>query len=98
MPRAKAIQVELDSPRTGSTPLTVAVAVFGMTVTAVVLGTALYGPRENSERAFRLLEFPLLGRLMDRLGRNTAPEDPESSPPTRRRTLPSARGEAVTLR
>ncbi|MFJ5212292.1 hypothetical protein [Streptomyces nigra] len=31
--------------------------IFGMAVTTVVLVTALYGPKENSERAFRLLGF-----------------------------------------
>lgn len=96
MPRSKPIPV--DTPRTGSTPLTVAIAVFGMTVTAVVLGTALYGPRENSERAFRLLEFPLLHRLMDRLGKNPETEAPEPSPSARRRTRPAAREEAAPLR
>lgn len=80
------IQIQVNIPPGVVTNLVVAVAVFGMATTAVVLGTALYGPKENSERAFR---------VMDRLKKTPEAEKPQPSPQARSRTGSTARAESV---
>ncbi|MDX3527113.1 hypothetical protein P1P75_11830 [Streptomyces sp. ID05-39B] len=94
MPRANTapIQMQINIPPGVATNLVVAVVVFGMAGTAAVVGTALYGQPENSERAFRLLHL---------LRRTPEPETPKPSPSPQSRTRPSARGkgvQAATLR
>ncbi|MFF4276177.1 hypothetical protein [Streptomyces sp. NPDC001536] len=51
-----------------------ALLAFKLIVFGVLLGTALYAPRENSDRAFRLLDL-MTG----------TPEPPAPTPPVRRR-------------
>lgn len=80
------IQIQVNIPPGVLTNLLVSVASFGMVGIAVVLGTALYGPEENSERAFR---------VMDRLKRSPEPEKPQPSPQARSRTRATARGASV---
>lgn len=46
-----------EEPPAGASGLHTAVAVFGMSMVGMVVATALYGPHENSERAFRLLHW-----------------------------------------
>ncbi|MDX2948014.1 hypothetical protein [Streptomyces caniscabiei] len=83
MPRATTTPVQISIP----TALVVAVVGLGLVTRAVVLGTALYGSEEKSERAFRLL---------DRIpGRTSEPQKPEPSPTARSRTRPTSRGESV---
>lgn len=92
MPRANTTPVQIHLPREVAIALAIAVgglAVFAMGAAAVVLRAALYGEPEESERAFRLLNW---------LKTTPAPEDPDPSPSTRRRSRPAARGEALTLR
>jgi hypothetical protein len=86
MPRANTTPIQIHLPPGVATNLVVAVVVFGMATTAVVLGTALYGPEENSERAFR---------VMNRLRRAPDPEKPQPSPQARSRTRPTGRGESI---
>lgn len=86
MPRANTTPIQIHLPPGVATNLVVAVVVFGMAATAVVLGTALYGPEENSERAFR---------VMNRLRRAPEPEKPQPSPQARSRTRPAGRGESI---
>ncbi|MET8451648.1 hypothetical protein [Streptomyces sp. NPDC005209] len=57
---------------TDSTVLAVKLVVLG-----VLLGTALYAPREKSERAFRLLDL---------MKGSPEPAAPAPAPPVRRRT------------
>ncbi|MFF4527037.1 hypothetical protein [Streptomyces bluensis] len=86
MPRANTTPIQIHLPPGVATNLVVAVVVFGMAATAVVLGTALYGPEEKSERAFRLMNW---------LKKTPEPDKPQSSPQARSRTRPAARGESV---
>ncbi len=44
-------------PQAAGSGLQTAVVVFGMTLFTMVVGTALYGTQEQSERAFRLLPW-----------------------------------------
>jgi hypothetical protein len=87
MPRTANAPIQINIPPGAVTNLLVSVVVFGMVTTAVVLGTALYGSEEKSERAYRLLDR-IQGRPLD-------PEKPEPSPTPRSRTRPTARGESV---
>jgi hypothetical protein len=94
MPRSNTVPIQIQLPPGAATNLAVAVVVFGMAGIAVVVGTALYGPEENSERAFRLLNWLKPEKTPD-------PEVPEPSPTARTRTRPSPRGkgvQAATLR
>lgn len=59
------------------TPLQWTLAGFAMALTTMVVTTALYGTKEQSERAFRLLPW---------LKRSPEPAAEEDTPPTRRRT------------
>ncbi|MGW6603134.1 hypothetical protein [Streptomyces sp. NPDC055036] len=86
MPRANTTPIQIHLPPGVATNLVIAVVVFGMAATAVVLGTALFGPEENSERAFR---------VMNRLRRAPEPEEPQPSPQARSRTRPTGRGESI---
>jgi hypothetical protein len=88
MPRATTtpIRIELQLPPGIATQLVIAVVGFGMAATATVLGTALFGPEEKSERAFR---------VMDKLRKAPEPEKPQPSPQTRNRTGSTARAESV---
>ncbi|MFJ2566545.1 hypothetical protein ACIO02_27045 [Streptomyces sp. NPDC087568] len=86
MPRATTPPIQIHLPPGTATKLVVAVVVFGMATTAAVLGTALYGPKENSERAFRIL---------DRLKKAPEPEKPQPSPQARGRTGSASRAESV---
>lgn len=86
MPRANTTPVQIHLPSGVATNLVVAVVVFGMAASAVVVGTALYGPEEESERAFRLI---------DRLKKAPEPEKPHSSPQARSRTRPAVREESI---
>ncbi|MGV9289500.1 hypothetical protein [Streptomyces sp. NPDC003719] len=86
MPRANSTPIQIHLPPGVATNLVVVVAVFGMTAAAAILGTALYGPKENSERAFRII---------DRLKKEHESEKAEPSPTTRSRTRSTARGEGV---
>lgn len=88
MPRATTtpIRIEFQLPPGVATQLVVAGVVFGMAATATVLGTALFGPEEKSERAFR---------VMDRLKKAPEPEKPQPSPQARSRTGSTARAESA---
>jgi hypothetical protein len=86
MPRANTTPIQIHLPPGVATNLVVAVVVFGMATAAVVLGTALFGPEENSERAFR---------VMNRLRRAPEPEKPQPSPQARSRTRPTGREESI---
>jgi hypothetical protein len=88
MPRATTtpIQIQLQLPPGVATNLVVAGVVFAMAATAVVLGTALFGPEEKSERAFR---------VMDRVRKAPEPDKPQPSPQARSRTGSKARAESV---
>jgi hypothetical protein len=88
MPRATTtpIQIRLQLPPGVATQLGVASVVFAMAATATVLGTALFGPEEKSERALR---------VMDRLKKAPEPEKPQPSTQARSRTGSSARAESV---
>ncbi|KPC73480.1 hypothetical protein ADL27_52160 [Streptomyces sp. NRRL F-6602] len=44
-------------PQATGSGLQTGAAVFGMALVAMVVGTALYGPPDQSERAFRLLPW-----------------------------------------
>lgn len=80
------IQIQVQLPPGALTTLVVSVVGFGMLTVAVVLGTALYGSEEKSERAERLL---------DRIpGQTPRAEKPEPAPTLRSRTRPTARGES----
>ncbi|MFD8384253.1 hypothetical protein ACFV2X_38025 [Streptomyces sp. NPDC059679] len=57
MPQTETTQAEATQPHATGPGLQTVVAVFGMSIVAMVVGTALYGPPENSERAFRLLHW-----------------------------------------
>ncbi|WP_128380427.1 hypothetical protein [Streptomyces cavernae] len=57
MPQAETTQTEAAQPHATGSGLQTVVAIFGMSMFAMVVGTALYGPPENSERAFRLLHW-----------------------------------------
>ena len=87
MPRTANAPIQITLPPGIVTNLVVSVVGFSMLSAAVVLGTALYGPKENSKRAFE---------LMDRiLGRTPDPEKPDPSPTARSRTRQTARGDSV---
>jgi hypothetical protein len=87
MPPANTTPVQISISPEVVTALVVAFVAFGLVTRAVVLGTALYGSEEKSDRAFRLL---------DRIpGRTSEPQRPEPSPAPRSRTRPKARGESV---
>ncbi|GAA3077895.1 hypothetical protein [Streptomyces glomeratus] len=58
-------------PHATGTGVQAIVVAFGMFIFTTVIATALYGPAENSERAFRLL--------------NLWKRDPEPAPPAQRR-------------
>ncbi|WP_330294060.1 hypothetical protein [Streptomyces sp. NBC_00576] len=86
MPRANTTPIQIHLSPGVATNLVVAVVVFGMATTAVVLATALYGREENSERAFRVMNW---------LRRAPEPEKPQPSPQARSRTRPTGRGESI---
>jgi hypothetical protein len=86
MPRATTPTIQIHLPPGTATNLVVAVVVFGVAATAVILGTALYGSKEKSERAFQ---------VMDRLKKRPEPDKPQSSPQTRSRTGATARAESA---
>lgn len=86
MPRANTTPIQINIPPGVAANLLVTVFAFGMVGTAAVVGTALYGPEENSERAFRLLNW---------LRRTPETEAPEPAPSARSRTRPTARGKGV---
>lgn len=88
MPRATTspINIQFEIPPGTATNLAVAVCVFVMATTAVVLGTALYGSEEKSERAFRLI---------DRVKKTPEPEKPQPSPQARSRKGATARAENI---
>ena len=89
------IEVNVHIPPGVLPNLVACVVVFGMVTVAVVLGTALYGSEEKSERAERLLD-----RIPGQTPRAEKPET-EPAPTLRSRTRPTARGEsprAATLR
>ncbi len=57
MPRARTNTTDSAEPQAAPSGLQWAVATFGMLVVGTVVSTALYGPPENSDRAFRLLHW-----------------------------------------
>ncbi|NUS25006.1 MAG: hypothetical protein HOV92_12390 [Streptomyces sp.] len=57
MPQAKAAPAPVEEPPSTGAGLQTTLAVFGMTLIGTVVGTALFGPAEKSERAFRLLHW-----------------------------------------
>lgn len=75
MPRARTNPPDAE-PQAAPSGLQWTVAIFGMLVVGTVVSTALYGPAEKSERAFRLLHWW-------KRAPESAPE--ESTPPGRRR-------------
>ncbi|MFD9249534.1 hypothetical protein [Streptomyces bottropensis] len=86
MPSTASAPIQINIPPGVLTNLLVTMVGFGMVTAAAVLGTALYGPKENSERAFR---------VMDWLKRSPEPEKPQPSPPARSRTRTTSRGDSV---
>ena len=81
------IEVNVHIPPGVLPNLVACVVGFSMVAAAVVLGTALFGPEEKSERA---------NRLLDRIpGQTPRAEEPEPAPPPRSRTRPKARGESA---
>jgi hypothetical protein len=64
----------------------VAVVVFGMAATTAVLGTALYGSEEKSERAFRVMNW---------VRKAPEPDKPQPSPQARSRTGSTSRAASV---
>ena len=57
MPLAKTDSADSAEPQAAGAGLQTAAAVFGTTLITMVIGTALYGTPEQSERAFRLLPW-----------------------------------------
>jgi hypothetical protein len=57
MSRAKTTQTDATQPHTTGTCIQTVVAVWAMGIATMVVGTALYGPPENSDRAFQLLHW-----------------------------------------
>jgi hypothetical protein len=57
MPQAKPTATESAEPHATGAGLQAVMVTFGMCIVTMVVGTALYGPKENSERAFRLLHW-----------------------------------------
>ncbi|WP_333745666.1 hypothetical protein [Streptomyces sp. IBSBF 2950] len=70
MPQDKTTPTESAESHVGGGLQTVVIT-FGMCLVSVVVGTALFGPAEKSERAFRLLHW--------------WKRDPEPAPPAQRR-------------
>ena len=86
MPSANTPPIQASLPPGVATTLVAVVVGFGVVAAGTVLGTALYGPEENSERAFR---------VMDWFKRSPEPENPQPSPAARSRTRATARGASV---
>lgn len=81
------IQVNVHIPPGVLTNLVVCVVGFSMLTAAVVIGTALYGSEEKSERA---------NQLLDRIpGKTPRSEKTEPAPTPRSRTSLKARGESA---
>ncbi|MBG7704938.1 hypothetical protein HCJ76_44455 [Streptomyces sp. MC1] len=76
MPTANTTPTEAAESQGAPTGLQTAVAVFTMGIVGMVVTTALYGPKENSDRALRLI---------DRWKRNPEPASEEDTAPIRRR-------------
>ncbi|MFF4542255.1 hypothetical protein [Streptomyces aureus] len=57
MPQNKATSTPAEDSAPTVTGLQITLAAFTMSLVATVVGTALYGPEEQSERAFRLLHW-----------------------------------------
>ncbi|MFF3991488.1 hypothetical protein ACFY0B_43965 [Streptomyces sp. NPDC001797] len=76
MPQSKATPTESAEPDATNAGLQTVLVVFGMSIVTMVVATALYGPPENSERAFRLLHWW-------KRDSEPAPEEPAPSTPRR---------------
>jgi Flp pilus assembly protein TadB len=85
MPRANTTPIQIHLPPGVATNLAVAVVAFGVVGVGAVVGTALWGSEEKSERAFRLI---------NKMKKAPESEKTESSPTARSRTRPTARGES----
>ncbi len=79
MPQTETTQAEAAQPHSTGSGLQTVMVAFGMSIVAMVVGTALYGPPENSERAFRLLHWW-------KRDPEPAPEAPTPSPRRSQRT------------
>ncbi|MFE1451902.1 hypothetical protein [Streptomyces olivaceoviridis] len=77
MPRAKTTSTESEEPSSTATDFQREMARYVMILAGAVIFTALYAPKEYSERAFRVI---------DKFKRSPEPEADEDTPPARRRT------------
>jgi hypothetical protein len=77
VPQDKRTPTDAVEQQSAPTTLQTAVAIFTMGIVGMVVTTALYGPQENSDRAFRLI---------DRFKRNPEPAPDEDPTPIQRRT------------
>lgn len=77
MPQYKTTETEIEQHTPQVPGLQMVVTIWGLSLITMVVGTALYGPAENSERAFRLLHW--------------WKRDPEPRPDAQRRSPPAKR-------